>query len=148
MPSLPTATPSAEANSPASVPDVAPLGQEPPVAVEDLHAMVRVVGHEHAALGVHRRVHGPDELPVGGAVRSPPVEELALRREALHAVVVELGDQERAVGIEPDPERSVQLPRFDAALAPFGEEPPVGVEYLHGAGPGSAGEMLRKESTT
>ena len=70
---------------------------------------------------------------------SPPIEEFALRGEALHAVVVELGDQERAVGVEPDPERSAQLPRFSAALAPLGEEPPVGVEDLHGAGPRPGG---------
>ena len=111
-------------------PGLPPRSQELPVAIEDLHAMVRVVGHEHPPRGVHCRVHGVGELPVAGARPSPPIEEFALRGEALHAAVIDLGDQERAVGVEPDPERSPQLPRLQAALAPFGQESPIRVEDL------------------
>src|SRR5205085_9225461 len=97
--------------------------------VEDLHAVVARVRHQHVTRLSDRNASRSVEL---SAARARPADDQPRRsargREALHAAVARVGDVEVAPGLERQRGRELELARPLALRAPGAEDPAVGSE--------------------
>ena len=113
-----------------SVAGGSPQQQEVAEAVELLHAVETVVGHEHIADAVGRSAAGPLELACGGTLRAPLQQECPRQREFLDAIVAGVDDIEIAT-IDRDTVGSAKLPRGAARGAEAVLEHAGAIEDLH-----------------
>lgn len=100
------------------------------VGIEELNAIIVMIGHGQVAIGVDTHAERATELAwfVAGLAELVVVVSEAI--EYLHAVI-ELIGHGHAIVRDRDEMGIVELPVMFAFVAPFQEEAPVDVEFLH-----------------